>query len=251
MRCPKCGFISFDHVDTCLKCKKDISAQVDVEGTTFHAAAPSFLKVRKKDPSEEKKTEELSSESGEIEFQESPDFRDPDLDVLVDGGDDSSFTDNGYEDEVESGPSFAGFDKEDVEADFQLEADEDIDDDDFVFDLEDEEMDAPGMQTATAGLNVPEELSDISDLAPPEIGGKSAEAELDEGLDLDLGLGNADGELSLSLDDIDIGDELSDEDADLDGLSMDLDLGGLGGEASKDKEKKSINGLDDISLSLD
>lgn len=45
MRCPKCGYISFDHVETCLKCKKDISGKVDVVGTTYHAAAPSFLKV--------------------------------------------------------------------------------------------------------------------------------------------------------------------------------------------------------------
>ena len=53
MRCPKCGYISFDHVETCLKCKKDISGKVEVEGTTYHAAAPSFLKIPSKAETEE------------------------------------------------------------------------------------------------------------------------------------------------------------------------------------------------------
>ena len=52
MRCPKCGYISFDHMETCLKCKKDISDSAEVEGTTYHAASPSFLRVPDKKASE-------------------------------------------------------------------------------------------------------------------------------------------------------------------------------------------------------
>ena len=29
MRCPKCGYISFDHLEQCLKCKKNIKAVSD------------------------------------------------------------------------------------------------------------------------------------------------------------------------------------------------------------------------------
>ncbi len=44
MRCPKCGFISFDHIDTCLKCTKVIKeTSTEMQGTTFNAASPSFL----------------------------------------------------------------------------------------------------------------------------------------------------------------------------------------------------------------
>ena len=45
MRCPKCGYISFDHLATCLNCKKDISEiSSTAQGTTYNAAAPMFLK---------------------------------------------------------------------------------------------------------------------------------------------------------------------------------------------------------------
>ncbi|RUM46100.1 MAG: hypothetical protein DSY80_02620, partial [Desulfocapsa sp.] len=78
MRCPKCGYISFDHVDTCLKCNKDISDNVEVEGTTYHAAAPSFLKV----PGREKQEEENDFvQDGSELVDEEFELSDPDLDV--------------------------------------------------------------------------------------------------------------------------------------------------------------------------
>lgn len=46
MRCPKCGFTSFDHLETCKKCHKslaDVAAMVN--GTTYEAVAPLFLKI--------------------------------------------------------------------------------------------------------------------------------------------------------------------------------------------------------------
>ena len=46
MRCPKCGFTSFDHLETCKKCHKaltDVAAAVN--GTTYEAVAPLFLKI--------------------------------------------------------------------------------------------------------------------------------------------------------------------------------------------------------------
>ncbi len=45
MRCPKCGYISFDHSETCKKCSKNIAdANAEVNGTVCDIQAPSFLK---------------------------------------------------------------------------------------------------------------------------------------------------------------------------------------------------------------
>lgn len=266
MRCPKCGYISFDHVETCLKCNKDISGKVEVEGTTYQAAAPSFFKV----PGADNQTDGndlIHSDSGSD--TEEFDFTDPDLDVLV--GDDEEF---GFDDDDEATISFDDASLDDVADDFQLEVDDTDGDDAFSFDLGDDE-ELGGEQTAPE-LNVPDELSDISDLAPPEPALAATATEkndislslddemaLDEdldldGLDLNLGLGevadDVEGGLSLSLDDIDISmdeDTPSSEDSDLDGLNMDLDLGDFDIEEPKEKKSKSLEGLDDISLSLD
>jgi hypothetical protein len=44
MRCPKCGYISFDHLASCKKCNKDISgAAEELDGVVFDASPPLFL----------------------------------------------------------------------------------------------------------------------------------------------------------------------------------------------------------------
>lgn len=49
MRCPKCGFISFDNLASCKKCKKNIGdALAEINGTAFNAVAPLFLKLMEK-----------------------------------------------------------------------------------------------------------------------------------------------------------------------------------------------------------
>lgn len=46
MRCPKCSFISFDLVESCTKCGKNISqAAEELKGTIADVETPSFLKV--------------------------------------------------------------------------------------------------------------------------------------------------------------------------------------------------------------
>ena len=46
MRCPKCGFISFDLVETCGKCGKNISEEMGLPpGTTTHIEPPRFLRL--------------------------------------------------------------------------------------------------------------------------------------------------------------------------------------------------------------
>ena len=258
MRCPKCGYISFDHMETCLKCNKVIPEGIEAEGTTYQESAPSFLQV----PQGYDSVDESASDS-EIEFgggDEKFEFADPDLDVLVDEGEGLEFQGS---DDSEGVIDFEEADLGDAGSDFQLDGDDAGDGlDDFDFELEDD-----GEELAAApSLNVPDELSDISDLAPPEQrqtgSGDSMNLSLDDemsmdedldldGLDLDLGLGgdstDADIDLSLSLDDIDL---TAEDDIDMDGLSMDLDLGGLG-ESPAPKKEKSSGSLDDLSLSLD
>ncbi len=44
MRCPKCGFISFDHLTACNKCGKDIAdVAAELQGTTIKVEPPMFL----------------------------------------------------------------------------------------------------------------------------------------------------------------------------------------------------------------
>jgi hypothetical protein len=48
MRCPKCGYTSFDHLETCKKCQKTFGPLAEeVNGTTYEAMAPLFLKITK------------------------------------------------------------------------------------------------------------------------------------------------------------------------------------------------------------
>ncbi len=254
MRCPKCGYISFDHVETCLKCNKDISGKVEVEGTTYHAASPSFLKIPRRTRQEEvyeNDREDMLAENDDYEYS------DPDLDVLAD-------EEQGFDFDDEEGATIS-FDDSDLEGggeseDFQLDPDEMDEDLDFNFD-----DDASSDESAPiAELNVPDELSDISDLAPPATDEMSLslddEPSMDDdfdldGLDLNLGLGGDagedEGELSLSLDDIDISVDEGFGDSELDGLNMDLDLGDIDTGESQKKESQSSSGLEGISLSLD
>ena len=266
MRCPKCGYISFDHMETCLKCKKEISGSSDVEGTTYHAATPSFLKI----PTEADSVEESAPLDVNEDFAEDNyDFTDPDLEALVDD-EDIIFEDT----DDDGGILFADPDS----SDFQLEPDDDDGEIGFEFELDggDDDLELYDDEEATApALNVPEALADISDLAPPveeesppaaasELGGMnlsldddmSIDDDLDvDGLDLDLGFGNTtsdiDTELSLSLDDIDLSSgDITMDSSDLDSISLDLDLDDLD-SAPIQKKEKSLGSLDGITLSLD
>ena len=46
MRCPKCGYTSFDHLESCKKCHKSFGPAIEeFNGTTYEAVAPLFLKI--------------------------------------------------------------------------------------------------------------------------------------------------------------------------------------------------------------
>ena len=47
MRCPKCGYISFDQVESCTKCGKNISdASGKLSGMVLAVDSPSFSRSR-------------------------------------------------------------------------------------------------------------------------------------------------------------------------------------------------------------
>jgi len=54
MRCPKCSFISFDVLETCVKCGKKISAAAEeLKGTVASVTPPPFLKFDFAEPEPE------------------------------------------------------------------------------------------------------------------------------------------------------------------------------------------------------
>ncbi len=73
MRCPKCGFISFDHLTSCAKCGKDIAEVAsEVQGTSIKVETPMFLSTALAAYSDnEDSFEEVAMED---EFDEGIDF---------------------------------------------------------------------------------------------------------------------------------------------------------------------------------
>ena len=72
MRCPKCGFISFDHLDSCRKCGKNIAqAAAALNGTVYAALAPNFLEGEHGGAADEEDYEDSFPESGGIDATQS------------------------------------------------------------------------------------------------------------------------------------------------------------------------------------
>ena len=261
MRCPKCGYISFDNVDECLKCKKNIkSASNVVKGTTFNATAPAFLNFSHFD-SEEDTSDAIDLFADDIE-EDDDEIVDNDLEVLLDDEEEADLSDDDevialeddfdVEDEEETGD-----DEAEIEIDFSKFEDNELGSED-----EGDEViaEVSGDPAGQLEIDIPDELADISDLAPPSAK-KQETFQLDEeepvavassdeidfdSLDFDLGLDEKDtapadsaddSDSLLSLDDIDFSDALEEppkknapksKDMNMDDdLDFELDLGGL------------------------
>ena len=261
MRCPKCGYISFDHIDTCLRCNKDVSKASAVEGTTYNVAAPAFLKFTKRDHSDEEKNE-ISFDTDDDDFG----VVDPDLDVLVEDNED-----DGEEEGISFGGDLDGFDDFGDEESFEVAAESD-DDEDGGLDLgqfedafEDEEQDRDDEDIS---IDIPDELSDISDLSAPAeeapepvVASPAVEEETDEfgDFNLDLDMDDLNDDFSLTADDEEGAEDLEEEA--LADLSLD-DLGLSETEAepkddpvtaeSPQKTKKDETNMDaDLDFDLD
>jgi hypothetical protein len=266
MRCPKCGYISFDHLATCLNCSKDLSElSSTAHGTTYHAEAPTFLKFPEKGAlREEVEDIEMMPEELDDEF----DVVDPDLDVLTKEEDQ----------EIEFNPEGSLLEEGDDEGySIALDEEDEEESEDKEIEIDLSQFEDAATEEAGAGekeekftMDLPDELADLSDLAPPPLpeekmpaGGVEKETNkemelgmLDINLDLDdesdFSLTSEEKEGSgksfpeLSLDDIDFSDTAKSEqppsqtpakpapaaaktdEADMDAdLNFDLDLGGL------------------------
>jgi hypothetical protein len=265
MRCPKCGYISFDHLDSCRKCHKPI-ADNGFKGASYLVVAPVFLM----------QSQEVHDSGFDEEMVE---VLDPDLDLLADesdgGGRSAGEIVPGDEFEIAFGPD---------QGDESLALDEDdlgIDTSRFA----DVPINMQAVQaTEPVPFVMPEGLADISDLAPPEVEtamksdretsfGSASLSDDDLNFDdLDLSFGGEDSGRkasettgfepdddleTLSLDDIDLSGSLGPATApassraavDKD-LDFDLDLGTLG-ETPGGARSKSSADLPEFHLSLD
>lgn len=281
MRCSKCGYISFDHLESCPKCHKSM-AQTQLKGTVYQVVAPLFFQPVQRN--------EVEAVGDEIE-----DILDPDLDLLaaeadevVDFGD--SLADEqelamkvdvqSSDGEISPGDDFA---KAFAAEAYATGPDPDPDAD-LMFDtsgFEDVPVHGqPGQSKRPEPLEIPDELADISDLAPPAVALNSAsgtaaaldnlDLDLEDDLkldDLELSFGDEkktgsvlsveqEDILSLSLDDIDLSGDLkavsppSPARSVDDDLDFDFNLEGI--KAKKGEErKKSSDDFPDFTLSLD
>jgi hypothetical protein len=258
MRCPKCGYISFDHLEQCVKCKKNIKAVSDtLPGTVFNVPAPSFLHL------DLNSDEEMDSDVAMSDVAESDDdFIDDDLEILADDG-----FDDGQNAEVAPTPAFAAarggkstaIKEEDEDREIEIDLSQFEDAEEFQGSGTVAEKPKKNDEMSLA-LDLPEELNDLSDLAPPpriaeapvavKSKGSPAGGDLGiDGLDFELGLNGFDEEIAtssassketvLALNDIDFSETLTDKGAakavakgggstnmDED-LNFELDLGGL------------------------
>ncbi|MGB5230577.1 MAG: hypothetical protein WBN83_03545 [Desulfoprunum sp.] len=198
MRCPKCGFISFDQLPKCVKCGKSFSSIADlVHGTAFSVSAPLFLKIQEVTETKAFGDDIKISDEMAEEFE----VQDPDLEILFEneegetGAEPSALQmdavdDTALKEEIESSLEF-GKDEEEGEISIDLSQ--------FQNDLEGPVLGGTVAALGSAGKinrELPDELSDISDLAPPPRETRSpATVEADDDFDfsLDLGMDNLGG----------------------------------------------------------
>ncbi|SHO51735.1 hypothetical protein [Desulfopila aestuarii] len=243
MRCPKCGFISFDYLETCLKCKKDIqSTSENLHGSVFNVAAPTFLKFNTEPEAEEFELDEAFVDDGDVFDDE--EIRDPDLDILIE--DEAETNESQIEDEDEDvAISMAGEGDDDGEIAFQLG---DFDEDADLADFDDVDETAPAK---AMNIELPDELNDMSDLEPPPVlkaveedAFTGSDDDLDLDLDLDLNLGDEElGAIAEEAKSVDL--------ADLSLKDLDFDIEEEVPATQEKVAKRKINLDEDLDFELD
>ena len=181
MRCPKCGYISFDNVEKCLKCRKNIAETSKLfQGSVFNVATPVFLNLTFDDEELDIPIDGGEAAEAAEAADEDFDFTDPELDVLL--VDEEEAESEG--DELGELSALGELDGELSEIEAFSEEEEEMT---LSMEMED---DADG-EPAAPTLDLPDELADISDLSPPKKkaapGALSMEDDEDLSIDLDLG----------------------------------------------------------------
>ncbi len=170
MRCPKCGYISFDHLESCKKCNKQVSDySSEINGTTYDMESPSFLQfvvTEEEDAFEEQPVEAIE------EFIE-------EADGVIELAD------------FDDGPEPSGepsIELDEISLDIEDEVVEVVEDDDIVLNLDDLDDASPledfNIESSTdqdeQEINAsPIDFGDldISDLTPPDIDDKASDVE--------------------------------------------------------------------------
>lgn len=68
MRCPKCGYTSFDNLERCKRCKKNIAAAATaLMGTVVDAISPSFLLAPEPEETQEELPLHAGAQAAEVE----------------------------------------------------------------------------------------------------------------------------------------------------------------------------------------
>lgn len=239
MRCAKCGYISFDHLDSCPKCHKTMD-HGQIKGTTYPVAPPLFFQPVQRD--------EVDVSEDEI-----VDILDPDLDLFADDGTDVVDFDESQAVEQDivmkadvqaTGDEISpGLDFEKAFAAEAYKADLEPGEKEFTLDtsgFEEEQLSVqPEQGMRSVSLEIPDELADISDLAPPAVAGLTQDpwATAPGG-----GLGSIEDALNL--------DDLNLDDLGLDELKLSFeDKKDEALPSSGKQEDKGYLSLDDIDLS--
>ena len=239
MRCPKCGYITFDHLETCTKCGKNIAAVSEaLSGTVFKAEPPAFLqfKVHETDTAPDDSID-LLQEDSETEVHFSFDDEESVSDNFLDD-DDIEFD---FLDEMQDS-SVSQADNDDGGAEFDMA----LFDDDSAELVLDEGGEAVGEDQDGPQLDFSE--LDISDLAPPAVEEgdlTSLELTLEE-TDAPIAPAPASGQPSLG-----IGAGL--EDLQMDGLDLEMPSLPPVGSATGKKMRPTVKtgtALDDFDIDL-
>ncbi len=251
MRCPKCGYISFDHLKECRKCNKNIETiSVGLFGSTYNIQPPTFLKLNSEPRDNQTEEMELSDERS---FDSDDEYVDDELAVLVEDEDADEEGSINFSEDAPAGKALVDEDEQDdgeIEIDFSQFEETDEQSDLLQTDASQQQQ----KKRNGVKIDVPPALSDISDLARPAKAASPGVAanpnfsglDLDD-LNFDLGLDGLEDAPQksptvpekdiLSLEELDFADALAEsdptpakktEDLDLDlDLDFDLDLGGL------------------------
>jgi hypothetical protein len=225
MKCPKCGYMSFDYNQVCPKCNKDISGeQARLNMPAFRPDPPSLLGILTGEADESNVGLQVDHASM-MDASQDMDVNLEDSVVLEESEETGFEEDQGMEISLETDDS----------GDFELPAEEEIEDTDDMLDL--------GMDEGEEGISL--DADSISsedtegDLAAP------LEEEDGEGISLDLG----DISLEEPEEEIPITEETAQEDG-----GEEIDLGGLSEDISISPEEGEETALDDsseIELGLD
>lgn len=257
MRCPKCGYISFDHLEVCLKCKKNISeASEALQGGVLHVTPPVFLNLQsEEDQSDEYDLVAEAEEPGDEGL--TTDFEVFTEEESAEESEEGMILEMGEDEGEESGP-----------ADFEMPLAEEQDpgiaidpslfDDDVEIedDIFDNQLDGPAVEgEGDFEIEMPEELADMSDLAPPSPSDNTESPGLDSSNDLNALSIDLDS-LEFNLDsDIFEGDEsIQSPGEEEEAVSLgDIDFSDtIGGPGSKGGKKSKIVDMDDdLNFDLD